>query len=50
LLIKHADKVGYINPHRIRWVGHIARMDKERTVKRKTQWRPPAVRRIGTAR
>jgi len=38
--MKYADKVGYINPQRIRWIGHIARMDKERMVKRKTEWRP----------
>jgi len=42
--------VGYINPHRIRWIGHIARMDQERMVKRKTEWRPPAVRRTGRMR
>lgn len=49
MLIKYADKVGCINAQRIRWIGHIARMDEERMVKRKTEWRPPAVR-IGTAR
>jgi hypothetical protein len=30
--------------HRIRWIGHIVRMDKERTVKR-IKWRLTAVRR-----
>jgi hypothetical protein len=50
LLIQHADEVGHINAQRIRWIGHIARMDKERMVKRNIEWRPPAVRRIGRVR
>jgi hypothetical protein len=32
---------------RIRWIGHVVRMDKERTVNRITEWRTIAVRRIG---
>jgi hypothetical protein len=32
---------------RIRWIGHVVRMDKERTMKRITEWRTIAVRRIG---
>jgi hypothetical protein len=43
LLIKHADIVRYIK-------AHILRMDKQRTVKRITEWRPIAVRRIGRPR
>jgi hypothetical protein len=43
LLIKHADIVRYIKTKRIRWVGHIVRMDKERTLKRVTEWRTIAV-------
>jgi hypothetical protein len=31
---------------KIRWIEHIVRMDEERTVKRRTEWRPTAVRRI----
>jgi hypothetical protein len=34
----------------IRRIGHIVRIGKERTVKRITEWRPIAVRRIGTTR
>jgi hypothetical protein len=49
LLIKHADIIRYIEAQKIRWIGHIARMDKERTVKRITVWRQIAVR-IGTPR
>jgi hypothetical protein len=48
LLIKHA--VRYIKAQRIKWVGHIVRMDKERTVKRVTEWRTVAVRRAGILR
>jgi hypothetical protein len=47
-LIKHT--VRYIKAQRVRWIGHIVRMDKERTVKRMTEWRPTAVRRIGRSR
>jgi hypothetical protein len=48
LLIKHA--VRYIKAQRIRWVGHIVRMDIERTMKRITEWRPSAVERVGRPR
>ena len=47
LLITHADIVRHIKAQRIRWIGHVVRMDKERVVKRITEWRPIAVRRIG---
>ena len=50
MLIKHADTVIYIKAQRIRWVGHIVRMNKERTVKRVTEWRTVAVRKAGTLR
>jgi hypothetical protein len=49
-LIIHADKFGYTNAQRIGWIGHILRMDKERMVKRITEWRPTKVRRIGRVR
>jgi hypothetical protein len=45
LLMKHT--VRYIKVQRIKWVGHIVRMDKEMKVKRITEWRPTAVGRIG---
>ena len=48
MLIKHT--VRYIKAQRKRWVGHIVRMDKERTVKRVTEWRTVAVRKAGTLR
>jgi hypothetical protein len=36
LLIKHGDIIKYTKAQRIRNIWHIARMDKERTVKSKT--------------
>jgi pyridoxal biosynthesis lyase PdxS len=33
--------------HRIRWTGHVVRMDKEKTVKRTTEWSTIPVRRFG---
>jgi hypothetical protein len=38
-LMKHEDIGRYVKAHRIRWIGHIVRMDKERTVQRITGWR-----------
>jgi hypothetical protein len=32
---------------RIRWIGNIVKIDKERMVTRITEWRPTVVRRIG---
>jgi len=49
-LIKHADIVRYIKAHRIRWIAHIVRMDKERPVKSITKRKPTAVRKIGRPR
>jgi hypothetical protein len=46
LLIKCADIVKYTKAQRIRWIGHIVRLDKERTVTIITEWRPPVVTRI----
>ena len=42
-----ADIIRYIKAQRIRWLGHVVRMDTERMEKRITEWRPIAVRRIG---
>jgi predicted nucleic acid-binding OB-fold protein len=44
LRIKYEDIVRYIKTQRIRLIGHIVRMNEERTVERKTDWRPIAVR------
>ena len=37
----------YTKAQRIRWIGHILRMDKESTVERKRVWRPIVLRIIG---
>ena len=47
LLIKHADIISYKKAQRIRWIWQVARMDKERTVKRMAVWRTVLERRIG---
>jgi hypothetical protein len=46
-LIRRADRVRYIKARGIRRIGHMVRMDKERTVKRITELIPITVRRIG---
>jgi hypothetical protein len=48
--MSHADIFKYVKPQRIRWIGHIVRMDKERTVKRVRRWRRNAVRWTGRLR
>ena len=48
LLIKRI--VTYIKAQRIRWVGHIIRMDKEITVKKITEWRLAPFGSIGRLR
>jgi hypothetical protein len=50
LLFRHAAIVRYTRAQRIRRIGHIVKIGKERTVKRRTEWRTIAVRRIGTPR
>jgi hypothetical protein len=40
----------YIKAWKLRCIGHVVRMDKERTVKRVTDWRPIAVIRFGRPR
>jgi hypothetical protein len=50
LLIKLADIIRYVKAERIRWIGHIVRLDKEMMVKRITEWRPPILRRIDKLR
>jgi hypothetical protein len=47
LPIRHAFIVRFIKVQRIGWIGHIVRMDKERTAKRRTEWRPITLRKIG---
>ena len=46
VLMKHAYEVEYIKSQRISWIVHIVGSNKERMVKRVTEWRPMAARRI----
>jgi hypothetical protein len=48
--IYELDRYRCIKGQRMRWIGHIVRMDKERTAKILTEWRPIAVRKIGRLR
>jgi hypothetical protein len=50
LQIKYADIVKYTKAQKIRWMGRIVRLDKERTVTIITEWRPIVVTRIGRLR
>ena len=50
MLIRHADIVRYIKAQRIRWIGRIIKMGKERTAKRIREQRPIAVGRIDRPR
>jgi len=49
LLIKYEDIVRCIKTQRITLIGHIVRMNEDRTVEIITDWRPIAVR-IGRKR
>ena len=49
MLIRYEDIVRYIKTQIIRLIGHIVRMNEERTAERITDWRPIAVR-TGTKR
>jgi hypothetical protein len=48
--ISHTDIVRYVEAQRIRRIGHIVRMDKERTVRRITEGRGTAVKWAGRLR
>jgi hypothetical protein len=39
-LIKNADIVRFIKSRRIAWLGHMMRMDENRTPKRILEWKP----------
>jgi hypothetical protein len=46
-LIGNADIVRFIKSRRIAWLGHVMRMDDERTPKRILQWKPMGMRTRG---
>lgn len=49
-LIDNADIVRFIKSQRIRWLGHIHRMEHNRTTKRITEWKPVESRGRGRPR
>jgi hypothetical protein len=49
-LIKGAETVGFIKTHRIKWLGHIQRMDQARPTRKLIDWKPMGTRPVGKPR
>jgi hypothetical protein len=49
-LIEGADTVRFIKAQRIKWLGHIQRMDQARTTWKLLDWRPMGTRTLGKPR
>jgi hypothetical protein len=49
-LIEGADIVRFIKAQRIKWVGHIQRMDQARPTGKLLDWRPMGTRAVGRPR
>jgi hypothetical protein len=49
-LIKHADIVRFIKAQRIKWLGHIQRMDQTRPTRKLLDWKPMRTRSVGKRR
>ena len=49
-LIKGADIVRFIKAQRIKWLGHIQRMDQARPTRKLLDWRPRGTRPVGRPR
>jgi len=49
-LIKEADIVRFINAQRIKWLGHIQRMDQARPTRKLLDWKPMGTRPVGKPR
>ena len=49
-LIQGADIVRYIKAQRIKWLGHIQRMDQARPTRKLLDWRPMGTRPVGRPR
>jgi hypothetical protein len=49
-LIKGADIVRFIKAQRIKWLGHIQRMDQGRPTRKLLDWKPMRTRPIGRPR
>jgi len=49
-LIEGADIVRFINAQRIKWLGHIQRMDQGRPTRKLLDWKPMGIRLVGRPR
>jgi hypothetical protein len=49
-LIEGADIVRFIKTHRIKWLGHIQRMDKARPARKLLDWKLMGTRPVGRPR
>jgi hypothetical protein len=49
-LIENADIVRYIRAQRIKWLGHIQRMDQARPTRKLFDWKPKGTRPVGRRR
>jgi hypothetical protein len=49
-LIEGADIVRFIKAQRIKWLGHIQRMDQARPARKLLEWKPMGTRPVGRPR
>ena len=49
-LIEGADRVRFIKAQRIKWLGHIQRMDQTRPTRKLIDWKPMGTRPVGRPR
>jgi hypothetical protein len=49
-LIEGADTVRFIKAQRIKWLGHIQRMDRARPTRKLLDWKPVGTRTVGKPR
>jgi len=49
-LIEGADMVRFIKAQRIKWLGHIQRMDQARQTRKLLDWKPMGTRPVGRSR
>jgi hypothetical protein len=50
ILIEGANIVRFIKAQRIKWLGHIQRMDQARPTRKLLDWKPMRARPVGTPR
>ena len=46
-LIEGADRVRFIKAQRIKWLGHVQRMDQARPARKLLEWKPMGIRLVG---